>query len=95
MTRQDLGIIIEDLKSKMGADDKPHTWTFGDLKRDPETGYFDDDELVKILQEATDEVAGSFGARGEWIVEFPVPAPTLDSGRDLKGREMRLPTSQS
>lgn len=61
-----LGKAIKALKATMGHDDAhPSTWIFGDLERDPKTGLFDDDVLVQILKEATDEVAGAFGARGE------------------------------
>lgn len=36
---------------------------FGDIKRDPMTGRFKDEDLVRILKEATDNVAGAFGAK--------------------------------
>ncbi|KAG8881440.1 hypothetical protein FRB97_009566 [Tulasnella sp. 331] len=41
----------------------PNTWTFGGMKRDS-TGRFPDAELAKILQDATNEPASAFKARG-------------------------------
>ncbi|KAL6303709.1 heme peroxidase [Sparassis latifolia] len=39
------------------------SWTFGDLKRD-EDGSFRDDDLAKLLQDATESSASAFKARG-------------------------------
>lgn len=41
----------------------PSERTFGNLSRDPKTGMFDDDDLVKILTESIEDPAGAFGAR--------------------------------
>ncbi|KAF9482553.1 linoleate diol synthase [Pholiota conissans] len=38
-------------------------WTFGNIKRDDD-GSFNDDDLAKILQDATEHQAATFGARG-------------------------------
>ncbi|KAG8842829.1 hypothetical protein FRB96_004714 [Tulasnella sp. 330] len=42
----------------------PNTWTFNGMKRDPQTGRFDDDALANILHNATETVAQSYRARG-------------------------------
>ncbi|PCH36246.1 linoleate diol synthase [Wolfiporia cocos MD-104 SS10] len=39
-------------------------WTFGNLQRQPTTGAFKDDELAKIIQNATSHPAAAFQARG-------------------------------
>ena len=36
---------------------------FAKMQRDPTTGKYNDDELVAILTQATDDLAGAFGAR--------------------------------
>ena len=41
----------------------PARRTFGKLERNPQTGMFDDDDLVQILTESIEDPAGAFGAR--------------------------------
>lgn len=41
----------------------PKTWTIPGFQRS-QTGRFDDQDLAKILSDATEEVAGAFGANG-------------------------------
>ncbi|KIP05732.1 hypothetical protein PHLGIDRAFT_91744, partial [Phlebiopsis gigantea 11061_1 CR5-6] len=59
-------LTLDDLKksyrSKMNSAD-PKAWAFGGLKRDAE-GRFSDDDLAKIIQDATEWDAGAFKARG-------------------------------
>ncbi|GAA5871348.1 hypothetical protein JCM16303_000725 [Sporobolomyces ruberrimus] len=64
MTQEEFVRVFRGLSMEMGAD--PRKWTFGGLKRDGKdgTGKFSDDDLVRILTEATDDVAGAFKARG-------------------------------
>ncbi|KAG8877662.1 hypothetical protein FRB98_006589 [Tulasnella sp. 332] len=42
----------------------PSTWTFNGLRRDLQTGRFDDSALANILQNGTEAVAQAFRARG-------------------------------
>jgi hypothetical protein len=42
----------------------PKSWTFDGLKRDEQTGRFDDAALAEILQDSTNSIAGAFRARG-------------------------------
>ena len=44
-------------------DQNPRTRTFGDIKRGPD-GRFADDDIARILQDATDKGAGAYRARG-------------------------------
>ncbi len=44
-----------------GVPDDPQHRSFGGLRRD-EDGSFDDDDLVQILQDSIEDVAGAFGA---------------------------------
>ncbi|GAA6058664.1 hypothetical protein JCM10212_004075 [Sporobolomyces blumeae] len=64
MTPDDFRKIYVGLSREMGEDVKK--WTFGGLKRQGEdgTGRFLDEDLVRVLTEATEEVAGAFKARG-------------------------------
>ncbi|GAA5972954.1 hypothetical protein JCM3765_001187, partial [Sporobolomyces pararoseus] len=64
MTQEELVRILRGSAMEMGPDCK--RWTFGGLKRQGKdgTGRFDDDDLVRVITEATDEVAGAFKARG-------------------------------
>lgn len=41
------------------APDEPSAWTFGELQRDKE-GKFSDKDLVKLLQDGCENVAGTF-----------------------------------
>ncbi|GAA5936600.1 peroxidase/cytochrome P450 family protein [Sporobolomyces koalae] len=64
MTPEDYGRIYRGLAGEMGSDVKK--WTFGGLKRSGKdgAGRFSDDDLVRVLTEGTEEVAGAFKARG-------------------------------
>jgi hypothetical protein len=54
---------VEDFRAAMGkmfkdlSGRKPETYTFGDLQRQ-EDGTFPDAELVRLLQEGTENIAG-------------------------------------
>ncbi|KAM0748536.1 linoleate diol synthase [Meredithblackwellia eburnea MCA 4105] len=61
MNERDFGMAYVTLMNEQGNDVR--NWTFGGLQRN-EKGYFKDVELAKILQDATDEVAGAFRAHG-------------------------------
>ncbi|KAH6610036.1 fatty acid oxygenase [Trichoderma cornu-damae] len=59
----------------------PQKWTFGDLKRTSD-GSFSDDGLVKLLQAATENVAGAFGARNVPRVLKVVEMYGIQQGRE-------------
>lgn len=58
----EFGIGLKKYSAQWGEDRK--VWVHDGLKRNAD-GTFNDADLVKILSEATDEVAGAFGARSE------------------------------
>ncbi|KAK2469200.1 hypothetical protein H9L39_19181 [Fusarium oxysporum f. sp. albedinis] len=60
---------------------EPEKWTFGGLKR-TEDGSFSDDGLVKLLQAATESVAGAFGARNIPRVLKVVEIYGIQQGRE-------------
>ncbi|KXN88689.1 Linoleate 10R-lipoxygenase [Leucoagaricus sp. SymC.cos] len=60
---QDFLTKARDLKMKMYAL-PPTEWTFDGKERDKRTGMFKDADLAEILQNATQDVAGAFKARG-------------------------------
>lgn len=66
LTKEDFGKAVRELGKSLGSDKRK--WEFGGLKRDATTGRFNDADVVKILSEATDDVAGAFGARGAWAL---------------------------
>ncbi|THH01371.1 hypothetical protein EW026_g1293 [Hermanssonia centrifuga] len=51
------------LKEWVTVDPNPRTRTFANLKRGPD-GTFSDDDLARVLQDATESVAGAYRARG-------------------------------
>lgn len=59
----EFGMKLKSLSAEYSDDRR--TWTHGDLVRNAD-GSFNDGDLVKILSEATDEVAGAFGARSQY-----------------------------
>ncbi|BGP41764.1 hypothetical protein JCM10449v2_005755 [Rhodotorula kratochvilovae] len=61
MTPADLGKTLGVLAARAGTD--PRKWETSGLKRGAD-GRFADDDLARVLTEATDEVAGAFGAHG-------------------------------
>lgn len=63
-TPEDFGKAVQELKKFQQHPDKPETWEIPGLKRDPATGKFSDAALTSILADATEDVAGAFGARG-------------------------------
>ncbi|KAH6976751.1 heme peroxidase family protein [Ilyonectria destructans] len=60
---------------------EPEKWTFGGLKR-AEDGSFSDDGLIKLLQAATESVAGAFGARNIPRVLKVVEIYGIQQGRE-------------
>jgi hypothetical protein len=42
---------------------EPNQWEFGDMKRDKDTGAFDDVDLIKIITDSTEDIASAFGPR--------------------------------
>jgi hypothetical protein len=60
MTRQQLLDGVKAWGLRLDAD--PGKWKIGGLKRNP-GGSFDDADLVRLLTEETEDVAGAFGAR--------------------------------
>lgn len=67
---REFGMKMQELSASYPAD--PREWPIHGLKRDEKTRRFADADLVKILTEATDEVAGAFGARSErsWFLVY-------------------------
>ncbi|KAK4057316.1 hypothetical protein OIO90_001813 [Microbotryomycetes sp. JL221] len=63
-TPADLKEATDKLKGSQKHLDEPRYWDLAGLKRDPETGKFDDDALAQVLADATEDIAGAFGARG-------------------------------
>ncbi|GAA5869954.1 hypothetical protein JCM8547_008113 [Rhodosporidiobolus lusitaniae] len=61
LTETDFTTALRGLSSKLGSD--PKQWTIPGLTRQAD-GRFADADLCKILTEATDEIAGAFGANG-------------------------------
>ncbi|KAJ0342957.1 hypothetical protein KNSL1_010473 [Colletotrichum chrysophilum] len=59
--------------------------TFGGLKRDENTGKYNDDELVHIITSAVDSVAGSFGARN-----VPLSMKNVEVGGIKQAREWNV-----
>ncbi|GAA5864064.1 hypothetical protein JCM1840_000691 [Sporobolomyces johnsonii] len=64
MTEKDFEDIYQGLSREMGKE--PRKWTFGGLVRSgaDKNGPFRDSDLVRIISEATEEIAGAFKARG-------------------------------
>ncbi|GAA6043896.1 hypothetical protein JCM8097_004294 [Rhodosporidiobolus ruineniae] len=64
MTPEDFRTVYEGLAAEMGDD--PLKWTFGGIKRTGKDGAgpFADKDLVELITQATDTVAGAFKARG-------------------------------
>ncbi|KAH7325577.1 heme peroxidase family protein [Stachybotrys elegans] len=74
----------------------PEKWTFGDLVRDKD-GTFSDSELVKLLQEGTDNVSGKYfrNARDRWAFgarNVPRVFRALEIYGIQQGREWGLAT---
>jgi hypothetical protein len=59
----------------------PETWTFGGLERNSD-GSFPDAKLVEIVQNATESVAGAFGARNVPAVLKVVEMYGIEQGRE-------------
>ncbi|KAF5356621.1 hypothetical protein D9758_008203 [Tetrapyrgos nigripes] len=57
-------------------------WTFGDLVRDKETGAFSSEGIAKILMDATDDVAGAYGARRIPEVMKVIEVSGINQARD-------------
>ncbi|GAA5956098.1 hypothetical protein JCM21900_002592 [Sporobolomyces salmonicolor] len=64
MTEKDFKDIYQGLSREMGND--PRKWAFGGIVRTgpDKRGPFRDSDLVRIISEATEEIAGAFKARG-------------------------------
>ncbi|GAA6004081.1 hypothetical protein JCM10207_002416 [Rhodosporidiobolus poonsookiae] len=61
LTRADFGKALGQLAAQQGSD--PRNWTIPGIQRTA-SGRFDDDDLCRILTEATEDIAGAFGANG-------------------------------
>lgn len=61
LTKEEFGFALRQLDKNREKD--PRKVEFGDIKRDPTTGRFKDEDLVRLLKDATDNVAGAFGAK--------------------------------
>ncbi|KAL5603616.1 hypothetical protein FOVSG1_006366 [Fusarium oxysporum f. sp. vasinfectum] len=59
----------------------PEKWTFGSLERNSD-GSFPDDKLVEIVQDATESVAGAFGARNVPAVLKVIEMYGIEQGRE-------------
>ncbi|GAA5940886.1 hypothetical protein JCM1841_000416 [Sporobolomyces salmonicolor] len=64
MTEKDFQDIYQGLSREMGND--PRKWAFGEIARTgpDKRGPFRDSDLVRIISEATEEIAGAFKAHG-------------------------------
>lgn len=60
---------------------EPNTWVFDNLKRQSD-GSFADKDLMKLLKEATDNVAGAFGARNVPPALKVIEMLGIQQGRD-------------
>ncbi|KAG8794414.1 hypothetical protein FRC17_008302, partial [Serendipita sp. 399] len=78
ITVKDFKDVTEMLKSFSAKDVK--TWTFAKLERNPD-GKFKDDDLARILMDATAHPAGAFGARGTPAVMRTVEIMTIQMAR--------------
>ncbi|KAM0789376.1 hypothetical protein ACM66B_000206 [Microbotryomycetes sp. NB124-2] len=63
-TPADFKEAMDKLKKVQEHPDEPKTWNLAGLQRDPATGKFDDNALAQVLADATEDIAGAFGARG-------------------------------
>ncbi|GAA5952514.1 hypothetical protein JCM21900_003401 [Sporobolomyces salmonicolor] len=61
LTEVDFGTALSRLAQSQGKD--PKKWSIPGITR-TESGRFNDDDLAKIISDATEEVAGAFGANG-------------------------------
>ncbi|KZV98733.1 heme peroxidase [Exidia glandulosa HHB12029] len=61
LTPRDFGMAVRSWMSKFSKD--PGEWEFGSLKRQRD-GKFRDEDLARVMKEATTNVAGAFGAQG-------------------------------
>ncbi|GAA5921037.1 hypothetical protein JCM1841_005069 [Sporobolomyces salmonicolor] len=61
LTEVDFGTALSKLAQSQGKD--PKKWSIPGITR-TESGRFNDDDLAKIISDATEEVAGAFGANG-------------------------------
>ncbi|KAG0147061.1 hypothetical protein CROQUDRAFT_670749 [Cronartium quercuum f. sp. fusiforme G11] len=61
----------------------PEVVAEGVYERDPETGKFRDEDIAKILKDATNEVAGAFGARHVPAVMKWVECAGMRTARDV------------
>ncbi|KAF2995005.1 hypothetical protein E8E14_001815 [Neopestalotiopsis sp. 37M] len=74
-----LGLLGKWFQENFSSD--PGTWTFGGLKRGKDGSYSDAD-LVKIIKQATDNVAGSFGAKNTPVALKAIEILGIQQGRD-------------
>ncbi|GAA5912247.1 hypothetical protein JCM6882_005206 [Rhodosporidiobolus microsporus] len=79
LTRADFGAALASLARTQGKD--PRGWTIPGLKR-TDSGAFADEDLCRLLTEATDEVAGAFGANGSPAVMKIVDVLGMATARD-------------
>ncbi|KAI9456431.1 heme peroxidase, partial [Boletus coccyginus] len=76
-TIQDFRKVI---REKIVPSDDVKTWTFDGLQRDPD-GRFADQDLARVLQDATERRAGAFRARGCPPVMRVVEILAIEQGR--------------
>jgi cytochrome P450 len=78
ITVQDFAVVTKMLKA--GPNQDIRNWTFGGLSRGAD-GKFNDDDIAKILQDATTNVAGAFGAHKTPAVMRTVEVMTMQMAR--------------
>ncbi|KAM4063963.1 peroxidase domain-containing protein [Hirsutella rhossiliensis] len=61
--------------------DDPAAWTFGDLKRNKDGG-FNDEDLVQQIKKGTDTVAGAFGAKNIPVALRAIEIIGIERGRE-------------
>ncbi|GAA6030413.1 hypothetical protein JCM8097_009096 [Rhodosporidiobolus ruineniae] len=79
LTEADFGRALAALGRKQGKD--PRAWTIPGISRTA-SGAFADEDLCRILTEATDEIAGAFGANGSPAVMKIIDVMGMVTARD-------------
>ncbi|KAH7106072.1 heme peroxidase [Auriculariales sp. MPI-PUGE-AT-0066] len=78
ITPMEFGRNLRGMMSKFSKD--PSEWEWGSLKRQPD-GKFSDDDLSRVLRQATSTVAGAFRARGTPAVMRVVEIFAIEQAR--------------
>ncbi|KUI59129.1 Linoleate 10R-lipoxygenase [Cytospora mali] len=74
-------LVVGFAKFEKSIPEDPAQRTFGGYHRDPDTGRFNDDELVECITSAIEDCAGAFGARNVPVAMRPVEILGIIQGR--------------